>query len=112
MSEEAKKINDFSIWNSIVNDRIIQFEELERKYNSRGLQIQQLVDEKGAISEQISVLSSQIDVLKSELNKKEDLINKLENENKNLKVYISNMENSTSWKITRPIREVLDIFKR
>lgn len=112
MSEEAKKINYFSIWNSVVNDRIIQYEELEKKYNVRALQIEELTDEKGIIMDQNKALLARIDTLVEELSKKQNEISQLEDENNNLKKYIENMENSTSWKVTKPVRKVMDKVKR
>ena len=112
MSEEAKKINDFSIWNSVVNDRIIQYEELEKKYNVRAQQIEALTDEKGIIMDQNMALLARIDTLVEELSKKQNEISQLKDKNNNLKKYIENMENSTSWKVTKPIRKVMDKVKR
>lgn len=112
MSEEAKKINYFSIWNSVVNDRIIQYEELEKKYNVRAQQIEELTDEKGIIMDQNMALLARIDTLVEELSKKQNEISQLKDKNNNLKKYIENMENSTSWKVTKPIRKVMDKVKR
>ena len=112
MIEETKKLKEFSIWNSVVNDRIIQFEELEKKYNTKALQNQNLVDENGMLRESNSILLSKVDALVAKLDEKQDNINSLQKENKELKKYIENMENSTSWKITKPIRKIIDGIKK
>lgn len=112
MSTEAKKIRNFSIWDSVVNDKILQFEELEKKYNAKALQNQNLVDENGTLRENNSILFSKMDILVAKLDEKQDEINSLQKENKELKKYIENMENSTSWRVTKPIRKVMDKVKR
>lgn len=35
MSNATKKLTDFSVWDSVVNDRIVPFEELDGKYRSK-----------------------------------------------------------------------------
>ncbi len=112
MSVEAKKIKEFSIWNSVVNDRIIQFEELEKKYNTKDLQNQNLVDENGTLRERNSILLSKVDILVSKLDEKQNELTEKQNENEILIKQIQNMENSTSWKITKPIRIFFDKFRR
>ena len=112
MDAEAKKIKDFSIWNSVVNDKIIQFEELEKKYDSRGHQIEILTDENGLLKDQNNILHSKMDTLNEELCEKQNRIDQLQKDNYDLKKHIENMENSTSWKITKPIRRIFDSIRK
>ena len=111
MSENVKK-NDLSIWDSVVNDKIIQYEELEKRYNNKELQIENLTNENGKLSDQNSILLSKIDTLNDEMCEKQKKLEQLEKDNKDLKSYIENMENSTSWKITKPIRKILDVVRK
>lgn len=111
MSEEVNKLKDFSIWESVVNDKIIQYEELEKKYNARTRQLEEVNDDKGIVMEQNKALLSKMNKLGAELSKKQNEISQLKAENSNLKKYIENMENSTSWRVTKPIRKVMDKVK-
>lgn len=112
MSAEEKKVKDFSIWDSVVYDKIIQFEELEEKYNSRELQIGRLIDENGKIKDENAILRSKMDMLVSEIAEKQDELTKKQNEVDILMKHIKDMENSTSWKITKPIRKCFDKIRR
>lgn len=112
MKEEVKKIQNFSIWDSVVNDKIIQLEEFEKKYNDRVIQIEALTDENGKIKDDNAILISKIDKLMLEFSKKQNELTEKQNENEILIKQIENMENSTSWKITKPIRIFFDKFRR
>lgn len=111
MNENVKR-NDLSIWDSVVNDRIIQYEELEKRYNNKERQIENLTNENGTLSDQNGILLSKIDTLNDEMCKKQKKLEQLEKDNKDLRSYIENMESSTSWKITKPIRKILDVVRR
>lgn len=102
----TNKRTDFSVWNSIVNDRIKQFEELDTKYRIRGKQIEE------KLKEDIDDILVKYESVKKELDIKGIQIQKLEREKEELKQYIINMENSSSWKMTRPIRWVFDTIRK
>lgn len=107
----ANEKSNFSIWDSVVNDKIIQYEKLERKYQQRNLRLNELTDENGILKEKLEKLEQQILVLDQEKASDKQLIADLKNESQILKQWVSNMENSTSWKITKPVRMILDKVK-
>ena len=81
MKEEVKKIQNFSIWDSVVNDRIIQYEELEKRYNNKERQIENLTNENGTLSDQNGILLSKIDTLNDEMCEKQKKLEQLEKDN-------------------------------
>lgn len=108
---EKREQTNFSIWDSVVNDRIIQYEKLEGKYRNRGQKIEELMVENETLKEQMAAMNAKIDTVLNERLVMEKEINELKQENKNLRQWINNMENSTSWKVTKPIRSILDRIK-
>lgn len=112
MGENTEKIKNFSIWDSVVNDRIIKFEDLDNKYRSRGKQIEEMLEANEKLKEDMDDVLAKYESMKMELDIKDMQILKLQKEKEELKQYIMNMENSSSWKITRPIRLVLDKIRR
>lgn len=111
MSNTAKQIADFSIWDSVVNDRIVQFEDLERKYRDRCKTVETLVEENEKLKAGIDEASEKVNFVCGELNEKEARIQVLAQEVVDLKQWIANMEDSVCWKITKPIRMLLDKVK-
>ena len=112
MSNVAKKITDFSIWDSVVNDKIIQLEDLGEKYRDRGRKIEALSEENEVLKAGREEAFARIGSMKEELKEKDDQIRSLVQEVRNLKQWIENMENSTCWKVTKPIRILMGKIKR
>ena len=112
MNNVAKKISDLSIWNSVVNDKIIQLEELEKKYWSRGRKMETLAEENEILKADKEEITAQLTSVKAELNGKDAQIRILNREVRNLKQWIENMENSTCWKVTKPIRVLMGKIRR
>ena len=102
---------ELSIWDSVVNDRIIQYEKLEGKYRKRGKKIEELTVANEKMKEQMAAINAKTDTILNERLVMEKEINELKQENKNLRQWINNMESSTSWKVTKPIRSILDSIK-
>ena len=111
MGEGTEKITNFSIWDSVVNDRIVQFEDLDKKYRSRGKQIEIMLETNEKLKDDMDDIFAKYDFMKRELEAKDVQIQKLKKEKEELKQSIINMENSSSWKITRPLRMVFDRIK-
>ncbi len=111
MNSTAEKRMDFSIWDSVVNDRIIQFEDLEKKYRDRCRKTEALVEENEKLKERMEEASAKADSVCSELNEQNARIRAMDQEIADLKQWIANMENSFSWRITKPIRILLDKIK-
>ena len=112
MSSAAKKITDFSIWDSVVNDRIIQLEDLEEKYRSRGRKMEALAEENEILKAESREISERLTSMRGEMDKKDAQIRSLDQEVRNLRQWIENMENSTCWKVTKPIRILMGKIKR
>ena len=112
MSNVAKKITDFSIWDSVVNDKIIQLEDLGEKYRDRGRKIEALSEENEILKAGREEVFARIGSMKEELKEKDDQIRLLDLEVRNLRQWIENMENSTCWKVTKPIRILMGKVKR
>lgn len=111
MSNVAEKITDFSIWDSVVNDRIVQFENLEEKYKRRGHQIDDLIVENEKLKEKMASIITEYNTAKNEKENDKIQIEKLICEIKELRQTISNMENSTCWKLTMPLRRISDKWR-
>ena len=111
MNSKAEKKADFSIWNSVVNDRIVQFEDLERKYRDRCSKNEALAEENENMKEQMERVAVKADAVYMELNEKKAQIQALNQEITDLKQWIFNMENSFCWRITKPIRVLLNGIK-
>lgn len=111
MGNTTKKITDFSIWDSVVNDRIIQFEALDEKYRNKCREMEILAEEHGRLKEKLEQVSAQYHVICNELDEKDVQIKELDQKNADLEQWIARMENSSSWKITRPIRLLMDRVK-
>lgn len=112
MNNAANKRIDFSIWDSVVNDRIIQFEDLDKKYRIRGKQIEEMLETNEKLKEDMDDISAKYESIKMELGIKDIQIQKLKKEKEELEQYIINMKNSSSWKMTRPIRWVFDTIRK
>lgn len=112
MSGVTEKRADFSIWDSVVNDRIVQFEDLDQKYRNRGKKIEALAEENEILREKMEEVSAKFNSISDELNEKDARIKALCQEVADLKQWIVNMENSTCWKMTGPLRKVLGLINR
>lgn len=108
MSGVTEKRADFSIWDSVVNDRIVQFEDLDQKYRNRGKKIEALAEENEILRTKMEEVSAKFNSVSDELNEKDAQIKELSQEVSDLKQWIVNMENSTCWKLTMPLRRIID----
>ena len=105
------KISNFSIWDSVVDEKIRALNELESKYRKRGLQIRDLEMELGTLREKWTLFENEKLELIGKVSELNDMNHVLEERNQMLVAHIANMENSTSWKLTKPIRKVLDMVR-
>ena len=112
MGSVAKKKTDYSIWDSVVNDKIIQMEELDRKYRCRGREVEKLKEENEILKADREEISMQLAAMQDKLAEKEAQIRRLDQETANLRQWIDNMENSTCWKMTKPIRVLTDRIRK
>lgn len=110
--ETKQKNNPFSIWDSVVNEKIQQIEELEKKYRKRGLQISALEQEIGTLRDNAENLDQQKNKYEQQLAELQSRTMELEKENRFLESQIEGMEHSTSWKITKPVRKIMDMLRK
>lgn len=106
----SKKSN-FSIWDSVVNEKILLIEELEEKSRKHRSKIEELEAENAILKEQLANLYKESDETKAKSAAYEEQVNALLLEKANLSKAIADMETSTCWKITSPIRVVLNKFR-
>ena len=95
------EILDFKLQENIRNDKIWQMH----------LQQKKLSDFLYENNEHIKYLEENLRVLRVDNNAKQDYIERLEKQNQELTVTNSNVINSTSWKITEPIRRISTLLK-
>jgi chromosome segregation ATPase len=104
----VNKSENFSIWDSVVADKITLIENLEKKCQDRGRIIEELETEVGILNEQMATQGKKSSELQAKNQEYEEQIQSLRKERDSLKAALANMENSTCWKMTKPVRVVLD----
>lgn len=111
MAGIAQRRREFSIWDSVVEDRILQFEELDQKYRSKCREVETLEEENEKLKEQIEEAYAKREAACRVSEEKDDQIQKLNRENADLRQWIAAMEHSTSWRMTKPVRNLIDKWK-
>jgi septal ring factor EnvC (AmiA/AmiB activator) len=88
--------------------------DLIRLYAKNNLYNSKPQNKKTIINEEkyVKKLEKELNKTKKELNKTKKEFNKAKKENKNLKNIKREMQNSKSWKITRPLRKLMNMLKR
>jgi len=76
------------------NDRIIELKDIVSQKNDRIIELKDIVSQK----------NDRIVELKGKISEKNNAIVKLRKENEKLKKINNEMQNSTSWKVTKPFR--------
>lgn len=85
-------------------DKDITIQDLEKK-------IKKLQNKNATLLADNNLMRAQMRDFKRMTRGERERILELESENRNLKLWISNMENSTSWKMTKPVRKIVDKIK-
>lgn len=89
-----------------------QMDEIYQQKYEAGKKLLAATEEKIALISDISIKKHQIDTLASELADTKEKIQSFEQECAELKNKINELENSRSWRITKPLRSIMWFFRR
>ena len=90
------------------NDRIVELKDIVSQKNDRIVELKDIVSQKNdrivELKDIVSQKNDRIVELKGKISEKNNAIIKLREENEKLKKLNNEMQNSTSWKVTKPFR--------